>query len=325
MSQYPIAGHWLAAISFAARADFSCIGEQNLSKTEILRRLENTLPPKIFQKIKTKRDGVVNCPFFTIADPLYPLELKNIPHAPPVLFYQGNLALLKEPKIAIVGTRHCSTMAKNFTFHFAHSLAKACCIVSGLAYGVDREAHMGSLSRTIGIAGQGLLTKRTSYQNDLCQKILAAGGLLLSEFHPNQPAKKWTFVQRNRTIAGLSKALIVMEAPKKSGALISAQNALDFNREVYAVPNHPFHSNALGCLRLLQEGAGVAISPMQIAEELGLRWIDPIMKSLEKPLSLGDLSQQTNIPVSKLLIQLSELESEGLVENAGLFWQRKSV
>ena len=324
MPHYPIAGHWLASIPFAARADFSCIAEPDLSRAEILRRLQKTLPAKTFLTIKHQEADVVSCPFITIADPLYPGALRRIPCAPPVLFYQGDIARLKDPKIALVGTRFCSTMAKNFTFNFSHSLSRACSIVSGLAYGIDREAHLGALSRTIGVAGQGLLYQKTSYQHELWKQILSNGGLILSEFHPASSARKWTFVQRNRTIAGLSRALIVMEAPQKSGALISAQNALDFNREVYAVPNHPFHKNALGCLQLIQAGAQLAISPVQIVEDLGLEWIDPALRALHKPLSLGDLAQKTNLSVPGLLTKLSELEAEGLVESTGLFWQKKS-
>ena len=323
MTEYLIAGHWLASISFSARHDFSCIAESGLSRAQCLNRLESALPRKVFEKIKEQTDETVSCPFITIADPRYPKELREIPCAPPVLFYRGNLGLLDEPKVAIVGTRHCSTMAKNFTRRFAHTLSKAVCIVSGLAYGVDREAHLGSLPRTIGIAGQGLSVKFSAYQQTLLQNILSAGGLLLSEFHPSQHAQKWTFVQRNRTISGLSKALIVMEAPSRSGALISAQNALDFNREVYAVPNHPFHKNAHGCLRLLQEGAGLAISPQQIIADLGLVWSDPILKALEKPCSIGALAQMTGSSLPMLLSKISELESDGLVENIGLFWQQK--
>ena len=322
MPNYSIAGHWLASISFAARVDFSCIAEKNLSQNEILKRLEQALPAKIFQKFKQEKAGTVSYPFLTITDPLYPSELREIPYAPPVLFYQGNIELLKQPKIAIVGTRFCSTMAKNFTFQFSRSLSRACCIISGLAYGIDREAHQGALARTIGILGQGLGCKKTSYQRELCDQILKHHGLLLSEFHPEKSAQKWTFIQRNRTIAGLSKALIVSEAPKKSGALISAQNALDFNREVYAVPNHPFHQNAEGCLQLLRDGAHIALSASQIVDDLGLEWIDPIMKTLEKPYSTGDLAQALNLPISQLLSQLSELEAEGLIQDTGLFWQR---
>ena len=323
MTEYPIAGHWLASISFTARHDFSCIAERGLSRTQCLNRLESTLPRKVFETIKSRADETVSCPFITIADPRYPAELRETSCAPPVLFYRGKLALLEDPKVAIVGTRHCSQMAKNFTRRFAYTLSKAVCIVSGLAYGVDREAHLGSLSRTIGIAGQGLSIKFSAYQQTLLNEILSAGGLILSEFHPNQHAQKWTFVQRNRTIAGLSKALIVMEAPARSGALISAQNALDFNREVYAVPNHPFHKNAHGCLRLLQEGAGLALSPQQIIADLGLGWSDPILKALKQPCSINDLVQATGSSLPMILSKISELESDGLVECTGLFWQQK--
>ena len=161
-------------------------------------------------------------------------------------FIKENIELLKEEKIAL---DDIAPLAKNFTYQFARSLSKASCVVSGLAYGIDREAHLGCLSRTIELLGKDYVQKeRNIKMNYVEQDSVGWRIIIISNSHPNQPAQNGRSYKKSDYHEGLSKALIVMEAPQKSGALISAQNALDFNREV--VPNHPFHKNALGCFKI---------------------------------------------------------------------------
>ena len=195
----------------------------------------------------------------TVVDPAWPPALEGVPYAPVVLFHRGRLELLQVPAVAIVGSRHCTTQGQRMARRLAQAVtSRGGVVVSGLAHGIDHAAHQASLERTIAVLGQGLDAPLTARQADLARQIVDQGGLLLSELPPETRATKWTFPQRNRVIAGLARATVVVEAADRSGALITARQALALGRDVLAVPGSPLDPASAGCLDLIAAGAGVA-------------------------------------------------------------------
>lgn len=320
-SPYTIPFPFAKAIEYASRIDFSALQHPWPKASE---QLQQSLDQKTWLALLSSGVEQSNTPFITIADDIYPQQLREIPCAPPVLFYQGNIDLLRNPMVGIVGTRHCSLMAKKFTAEFSKTIADTASVVSGLAYGIDQIAHTSALSKTIGICPDGLEQPLSGYRKQLQEQIIAGGGLLLSEFHPKTPVHKKNYIQRNRTLAGLCKAVIVMEAPSKSGALLSAQNALDFGREVFAVPNHPYHESAHGCLQLLQQGAHIAISAIDILEQIDIQSPKPSSDYLKElfpyPCSIFELSQRLQMNLSDVIDLVEKLHNQRLVETDGLLW-----
>lgn len=209
--------------------------------------------------------------FITILDEEYPSQLKEIYNCPAVLFYQGNLSLLKEKSLAIVGARFASNYGINVVNHFIPDLvAQGYTIVSGLAKGIDSASHLSTIKakgNTIGIIGTGLdicyPKEMKSLQNKMIDKQL-----VISEYPNGTQAKKYHFPARNRIIAGLTLGTCVVEARKKSGSLITAQSALDYGREVFAVPGEIFNNYFSGCHSLIQEGAKCTVSADDIINEL---------------------------------------------------------
>lgn len=204
----------------------------------------------------------------------YPDLLKQIPDAPVFLYARGDFTLLQQPSVALVGTRRISTYGKRVTQEFTRALVQAGIVtVSGLAYGVDSLVALETMSaggRTVAVLGQGLLTL-TSRAQALADRIVDAGGLILSEFPLRSNADIFTFPQRNRIIAGLSLATIVLEAPESSGALITAKLAFDYNRDVFAVPGQIFDPNYAGCHAIIRRTqARLAATPRDVLGEIGV-------------------------------------------------------
>jgi len=178
-------------------------------------------------------------------DKRWPKGLDNLAQPPEVLFCKGNLELLKKPIIAIVGTRDCTRYGLEVARKLASQLASLGIVtVSGLADGIDAAAHNGAgAENTIAVLGNGVNVFYPAANVDLQKRIAMDGGLVISEYEPNQRSNRYTFPQRNRIIAALSNAVIVVEADKKSGALITKDFALDLGIEVFAVPG-PINSHA---------------------------------------------------------------------------------
>lgn len=203
----------------------------------------------------------------------YPDRLKQIPDAPVFLYARGDFSLLQQPSVALVGTRRISTYGKRVTQEFTRALTQAGIVtVSGLAYGVDSlvaQETMQAGGRTVAVLGQGLLTLMPRAQA-LADHIVDAGGLILSEFPLRTNADIFTFPQRNRIIAGLSLATVVLEAPESSGALITAKLAFDYNRDVFAVPGQIFDPHYAGCHVIIKKTqARLAATPRDVLSELG--------------------------------------------------------
>ena len=200
----------------------------------------------------------------------YPLALMDLPDAPPVLWVQGDMALLNRPAIAMVGARNASSLGLRMARRLAETLAEAgFVVVSGLARGIDAEAHEAALATgTIAVQAGGVDVIYPTENAALAGKI-AVQGCRISEQPMGMDPQARHFPLRNRIISGLSQAVIVVEAAARSGSLITARNALDQGRDVFAVPGHPFDARASGCNMLIRDGATLIRSAADVIEALG--------------------------------------------------------
>ncbi|MFW6258631.1 MAG: DNA-processing protein DprA, partial [Halochromatium sp.] len=206
----------------------------------------------------------------TLADPAYPPRLAELPSAPPLLFVRGDPALLREPQLAIVGSRNPTAGGEQTTRAFAAHLAGiGLVITSGLALGVDAAAHLGALEsgRTIAVLGTGPDRVYPAAHRELAHRIDSEGALV-SEFLPGVGPQASHFPRRNRTISGLSLGTLVTEAAPRSGSLITARYAAEQGREVFAIPGSIHNPLARGCHALIREGAKLIDSVDQLLEEL---------------------------------------------------------
>ncbi len=204
-------------------------------------------------------------------DPRYPARLKEIPDAPVRLYCQGDMSLLENPCIGIVGTRNCSETGIRSAAAFATALAASgLTVVSGLALGIDRQAHLAAVDlpgSTIAVLGAGLDVNYPSSNADLRRKI-AKSGLLLSEYAPGTQPEARFFPVRNRIISGLSLGVLVVEAAIRSGSLITARLAVEQNRSVYAIAGGIGDKFAAGCQELIRQGAQPVFSSTDILSDL---------------------------------------------------------
>ncbi|MGR9086162.1 MAG: DNA-processing protein DprA [Gammaproteobacteria bacterium] len=252
----------------------------------------------------------------TFHDPEYPPQLKEIPDPPPVLYVRGTPEVLCRPQLAIVGSRNPSSLGLETAYNFAKSLSLCGFVItSGLAMGIDAAGHRGALDargHTIAVAGTGLDRVYPARNKDLAGRILASGAMV-SEFPPGTPAKAGHFPRRNRIISGLCQGLLVVEAARESGSLITARLALEQNREVFAIPGSIHNPLARGCNALIRDGAKLVETCQDILEELR-HYIQQDEKP--EPLNLQstlDLEQQTLLN----LIMFSPTSVDTLVENSG--------
>lgn len=260
----------------------------------------------------------------TLADPGYPEALRQLPHAPPVLFIQGDPKLLAEPGVAVVGSRQSTGDGERMARLLARAVTRAGgVVVSGLAQGIDSAAHSAALGRTIAVLGQGLGRPLPRHRERLRRDIIDAGGLVLSELLPDTPAGRHTYPMRNRIIAGVARATVVVEAGARSGARITARCALDAGREVLAVPSSPLRETAAGCLALLQEGATLVTCADDLLTAAGLRLpaaapeggpLDPLLAALHDAPVFDVLLQRTGMSAPELLRAMARLELAGQVE-----------
>ena len=222
-------------------------------------QIDDTHLEKEFQKF----------PSFSILDDCYPWDLSEIYDAPVLLFYKGNLDLLKFPKVAVVGSRACSKQGAKSVEKVIHSLENELVIVSGLAKGIDTAAHMAALQnggKTIAVIGTGLDVFYPK-ANKRLQDYIGNEHLVLSEYGPAEQPLKFHFPARNRIIAGLCRGVIVAEAKMRSGSLITCERAMEEGRDVFAIPGSILDGLSDGCHHLIQEGAKLVTSGQDVLAE----------------------------------------------------------
>lgn len=241
-----------------------------------------------------------NPTFWTPADPGYPRLLQEIPDPPAVLYYRGDPGLVAAdslmPIVAIVGTRDPTDYAKRWSHKLAAALAQSgVIVVSGMAEGVDTQAHLGCLEaqgKTIAVLGTGTDIAYPPRNRGLYQQILERG-LLLSEYPAGTPPSRPHFPRRNRIIAALSRATLVMEAPQKSGALITAYMANDYGRDVYVLPNSLDNPRAVGSLGLMSKGAQLILGEGHLLELLGgMPTLDPLPVHAARTIPIPEMSAE---------------------------------
>jgi DNA processing protein len=277
----------------------------------------------------------------SLDDERYPPLLRLIPDPPALLYALGDISLLREPQVAMVGSRRASPAGLRAARDLAGQLAATGLLVcSGLALGVDGAAHRGALAangKSIAVMATGIDLIYPRRHRDLAAQMQGSNGCLLTEFPPGTPPTRYNFPQRNRIISGLSLGVVVVEAALPSGSLITANTALEQGREVFALPWSMLHRGGEGCLQLLRDGAKMVRELQDILEELGPLYAlhkemrgagmataqaapdSPDMLSVLELLgfeasSVDQLVTGANMPVEQLLVQLSELELLGLVQ-----------
>lgn len=280
----------------------------------------------------------------------YPRLLAEVGDAPKQLYYKGKWnPELFERCLAVVGTRRMTSYGKRMTEQIVREVASAgITIVSGFMYGIDAAAHEAAVKaggKTIAVMPCGIDVVHPEYQADLYQEILETGGLVISEYEGTHPALSWSFPRRNRIVAGLSKATLVVEAGEESGALITADIARKYGRKVFAVPNPLTSAVSQGVTQLLKEGATLVGSAQDILQYYNIKirnadFIEhprqsrdksqtsnynsetlegKIVRTLEKEaMEVDILARKLEIPAAQLGAAISMLQLEGyIIEEQG--------
>ena len=248
-------------------------------------------------------------------DPRYPQRLRELPDAPPLLYYRGDLHLLQAPCVAIVGSRCCSPEGIAVALNIAGQLsASGITVVSGLAIGIDCQAHQAALphpGRTVAVLGTGIDVVYPKSNAKLFAQI-ASQGLILTEFAPASPPDASHFPIRNRLISGLSLGVLIVEATRRSGSLITARFALEQNREVYAIPGPVFAELSTGCQDLVRQGARAVFSAEDILHDLSPQ-LQEYGKQVPAPLTATpEKSQETPKPAAAQAARGAALPQQGL-------------
>jgi DNA processing protein len=277
---------------------------------------------------------------FFLKDNGYPQRLLNCPDPPTLLFYKGAADLNARRMVAIVGTRNNTEYGKSFTEKLVKRLADCnCVIVSGLAFGIDSIAHKCALKYdipTIGVVGHGLDTIYPGQNANLAKQMIQNGGLL-TEFRSKTAPDKHNFPARNRVVAGITDATIIVESSVKGGSMITAELAGDYHRDVFAVPGRTIDTKSGGCNKLIAESkAALLMDAEQFVETMGWttdkkRDVTPqktmfveLSEAEQKvvellrantQLSVDDLNFRAGISVSKLASVLLNLEMQGILKS----------
>ena len=258
-----------------------------------------------------------------IEDDIYPDSLRHINDAPTCLFYKGDLGLAAKDTVSIVGGRKCTEQGKALAKKIARTLAENdYTVISGMAAGIDTAAHEGAIKagNTVAILGCGLEICYPASNRNLF-KIIEDRGCLISEYFWDEKPLKHHFPYRNRIISGISSAMIVIEAGQKSGAIITANLALEQGREVLAVPGNPGDQYSKGCNRLIKDGAFLLDDVDELSYFFNIGKIkkesvstDPIIEAIAaKPKSLEELTVTLKSPAEKLFSRLTNLEVEQVI------------
>ena len=270
-------------------------------------------------------------------DPAYPARLLNIYNPPPVLYVKGEILDEDQWAVAVVGTRGATVYGKEAARRIAGDLARnKITIVSGLARGIDSEAHRAALDaggRTIAVLGSGIDIIYPAESRGLSQAVIERGALV-SEYAMGTPPEAGNFPPRNRIISGLSLGVVIVEAGERSGALITADFALEQGREVFAVPGNIFRKKSMGTNKLIQQGAKPVLSVEDVLEELNLTMVSQqaevraVVPENEMeaalleyitadPVHVDEIGQKTGLPIAQVSSTLALMELKGMVRQVG--------
>jgi len=313
------------------------------------RRLRAAIPERAVLALESKRRELdVNSleasltnqgiAFVTLDDDAYPRLLREIATPPPVLFFRGDLLEDDHQAVAIVGTRQITSYGRAMTIEIAQGLAQAgMTIVSGLARGVDGVAHQAALDvggRTIAVLGSGVNHIYPHEHRNLATRITQQGAVI-SDYEPDRKPDAPNFPARNRIISGLSLGVVVIEAPEKSGALITVDFAADQGRDVFAVPGSIGAHKSEGCNQIIRDGARLVRSADDVLDDLVGKRIQrdtvPVQQALPlgenerrvlgvltgEPQHIDDIAALANLSTPEVSAHLVMLEIGGVVRNAG--------
>lgn len=321
----------------AWEADRSEIRKLGIPQATVELLLETRKKLKPVEYAQSIKDSGIS--WLTIFDEGYPDLLKAIYDPPTVIYYKGTFPI-PGPSIGVVGTRKISGYGRVVTNKFCDHLARnRVNIVSGLARGVDTEAAQSALAaggKTVAVLGGGLNKIYPSENTGLAVKITHSGGAVISEFVPDQQSLPGNFPARNRIISGLSLAVLLTEAAEDSGSLITAREALEQGREVFAVPGPITSEGSQGTLLLIKQGATLVSKPEEILAELGLDRIknpelgirneEFKLTGLEKQVlellssetrHLDEICRELQVSTAEVSASLIKMEIAGLVKNLG--------
>lgn len=300
---------------------------------ESIGKLRGTADPdKEWQRLERARVSVL-----ILDDPAYPSALREIADPPPVLYVRGEITPADDWAIAVVGTRRASQYGRQVTEKIVSDVVRAgVTVISGLAHGVDTHAHRAALAaggRTIAVLGSGLDRVYPTVNKTLADQI-AESGAVISEYPLGVPPDAQHFPRRNRIVSGLSRAVLVVEADYKSGAMITATQAAEQGRDVFAVPGSIFSPMSAGPHQLIREGAKIVTEASDILEELHLTAVveqqatrealpsDPteaavLLLLTDEPTHVDDLTRTAGLPSSVVTSTLTILELKGMARQLG--------
>ncbi|MGM0439386.1 MAG: DNA-processing protein DprA [Patescibacteria group bacterium] len=280
-----------------------------------------------------------------IEDKRYPKRLKKIKDAPKELYYKGNFSdEIFDKCLAVVGSRKMTNYGKKICDKLVSEVAaRGITIVSGFMYGMDATAHRAAVKvggKTIAVMPCGIEKIHPSYQEELYKEVIKKDGLILSEMPGKKGPAKWTYPQRNRIVAGLSQATLVVQAAKNSGSLITANLTKDFNRKLFAVPGPLTSKVSIGTANLIKNGADIVTCARDILDffapkQAGMDFVEKsksknthyknlskkerqVVENLEvEPLEVDDIARKLNLPANKTGTILSKMQLKGVIEKEG--------
>jgi len=266
-----------------------------------------------------------------INNEIYPRKLKEIKNPPKKLFLRGNLELLQSNAIAIVGSRECTSYGFYQSYEFGKELSKkGICVISGLAQGIDTAAHLGAMhqkGKTIAVLGTGINKIYPKENEILAESIIKNGGLIISEYGLYEERKSENFPKRNRIMSGLSQGILVIEARKKSGTLITARYAKEQGRKVFSLPGDVDVINSSGTNELIKNGAILLTEVKDILDEFEIQneeyKKEEVNQEYKKvydvltnvPMHINEICKKTNSSMAEVNQIITMLEIEGLIKS----------
>lgn len=317
---------WVTVALLAARKPSLCsvIKEDGPSFVLETTEIKKVDEARKLAEIELKKSDII----ITQDEETYPVAFFHLESPPVCLFMRGDVDLneISKKSVAMVGTRKSTPQGLHIARSFARDISSAgVAIVSGLAEGIDMSSHQGCLDAdgvTVSVIGSGIgkvVKRKSSMMNHICEK-----GAIISEFPESYPAGKWTFSWRNRIIAALSSATLVVEAPLKSGALITAKKAMELGRDVMACPGLPGMQSFEGCNRLIKDSAILVDSPNDVLDVLGVTQTSyeielseiesKVVSACSNPATLDEICQDLNLAAEIVLPVLTVLDLKNIVK-----------